>query len=376
MNPRFDPPQDPKGKDPQSIRSDIDSTRQRMDAKIDAIGARLKGRHLVDEVVGFFRSKSGNGNGHALKEKLTDSAGVAMHSIVDSVKKHPLPTLLIGAGVAWLIYENSRSKTNRNSQYSYDPNETYGDVPYDPDAGDAPLGYSTEELNRAQGYEGSVGYSAAGEGDFDEAGQGKFQGMKDNLAHKASDVKQRVQQKAAQFGERVQQRSQAMRGRASEIRSRVQQRAQQAYNRGRQQVVTTADQYPIEVGLGLLALGLIAGLSLPTPQKVNQLAGPTADRLRRRARETGRDYVERGRHVVQAAASAVKEEARAQGLTAEALRQKATSVAERAKQAATDTARNEGVVPQQGQGQQPQQSGQQTPVTPQATGNLPPPDSF
>ena len=106
--------------------------------------------------------------------------------------------------------------------------------------------------------------------------------------------------------------------------------------------MSTADQHPLEVGLGCLALGLIAGLLLPTPEKVNRIAGPTADRLRQRARQAGSEMVDKGKRVVRAAASAVKDEAKAQGFDPGRLRDQAGAVARRAGDAAGDAARREG----------------------------------
>jgi ElaB/YqjD/DUF883 family membrane-anchored ribosome-binding protein len=323
-NPRFD-----TSKSTQSIRSDIDSTRQRMDAKIDAIGERLKGRHIVDELVGYFRSKNGNGQGEmssnlaAVRDKVTESAGRAIHSAVDSVKSHPLPSLLIGAGIAWFLYENARSK--RTSQGDYEDgypsdyhNELYESHGYAEDSAFVPEGYQS-------GQPGGMSSS-------------KLQGIK----QKASEMKQNVRQKTSEMGERIQQGAQSIQQRASQIGAQVQQRAQQAYTQGRQQVTSTAENHPVEVGLGLLGLGLIVGLALPTPQKMNQFAGPTADRLRRRARESGRELVSQGKHVVQAAADAARQEAENQGLTPQALREKVSTIATQAKTAARDTAQEEG----------------------------------
>src|SRR5215204_4996501 len=39
----------------ETIRSDIDTTRRRMDDTMDALGDRLQPRHLLDEFLGFLR---------------------------------------------------------------------------------------------------------------------------------------------------------------------------------------------------------------------------------------------------------------------------------------------------------------------------------
>lgn len=99
------------------------------------------------------------------------------------------------------------------------------------------------------------------------------------------------------------------------------------------------------MGLVALAAGLIAGLVLPTPNAVNRGIGPAADRLRARTRQAGEKIVEKGKRVAHAAVHAVKDEAQAQGLTPEHLREKLSAVAERAEDAGRKAARREGLVP-------------------------------
>jgi hypothetical protein len=82
-----------------------------------------------------------------------------------------------------------------------------------------------------------------------------------------------------------------------------------------------------------------------TPNAVNRKLGPAADRLRQRTREAGTEMLEKGKRVAQAAATAVKEEAQAQGLTPERLREKAGAVADRAREAGEESARREGLTP-------------------------------
>jgi hypothetical protein len=89
----------------ETLRSEINTTRHRMDGTIDALGNRLEGRHLVDELLGFFRGRAGDAG--RVREKITRSAETAVHSVVDTVKAHPLPVIVAGAGIAWLVYETT-----------------------------------------------------------------------------------------------------------------------------------------------------------------------------------------------------------------------------------------------------------------------------
>jgi ElaB/YqjD/DUF883 family membrane-anchored ribosome-binding protein len=333
---------DPHEKETEAIRSDIDVTRRRMDDTMDALGDRLQPRHLLDEVLGMFRGNGTEGNQKLtqMRDKISRSADTAMHAVVDTVKNNPMPALLIGAGVAWMIYESRRDKSSVSADGNYYGYTREGDeLRYDPDTHyDRPFDYPS-------GYTGMESGDSAGS---------KIGEIKDKLASKASSATDQVKDKLSQVGdaarekagalkERAGEKLQAVKQRAGEMTANVKDGARQAYTKTRERVVTTADQHPLEVGLVALAVGVVAGLALPTPNVVNRKVGARADDLRRRTREAGTEIVEKGKRVAQAAVSAVKDEAQAQGLTPDRLRSKATAVADRAKDAVTNEARQEGL---------------------------------
>lgn len=291
----------------EAIRSDIDVTRRRMDETMDALGNRLKGRHLLDEVLGFFRRSDGDADG--VRQKIARSSSAAVHSVVGAVKANPMPALLIGAGVAWLVYNSRRDRSDENDaameqdfDYSSGVRATR-ESRYDPDTHyDRPLEYPTAGMSKE---EELFGGSTGGASD-DKSG-----GIKDKLRDKASAAKEKL----GELGNTARDKMSAMKERAGEIGSRAQERAREVYSQSRERVVATAEQHPLELGLGCLALGLIAGLAIPTPDRVKRMAGPTVDRLRNRTREAGSEMMEKGKRVVRAATTAAKDEAQAQGLT-------------------------------------------------------------
>lgn len=282
-----------------SIRSDIEMTRRRMDDTVEALGERLRGRHLLDEVIGFFRGDDNvEGTGAEFREKITQSAGKAATAVADTVKKNPLPILMIAAGAAWLAYSATRSR------HTSDEDETDDDR-YDPDTHyDRPLEYP----------ESSSSLGATAEDMTDEA-QSKFGQVKDTVKAKASAAKEQVKEKLSDLGSATRSKYEAVKGRAAELGSQVQDRTRAAYTKTREQVSRTANEHPVELGLGILAAGVIIGLAVPTPAPVHRLAGSTVDRLRNRTRDAGRQALQKGRRVVEAASEAAKDEARSQGLT-------------------------------------------------------------
>jgi ElaB/YqjD/DUF883 family membrane-anchored ribosome-binding protein len=302
-----------------ALRSEIDSTRDRMDQTIDRLEDRFHGRHLIDEIVGFFRRGDSEGRMDEWREKVSRSAS----TVADSVKAHPVPLLMIGAGIAWLIYEN---RSRRASDYDTRSMDYTGE--------DYPgTGYESYGAASASGYE-AEGYT--GEGLPEGTAPGS---IADQAKEKLANLGSQAREKAADLGARGRQKLDSARERAAELRQQAQQRGREVYDRTRERVVSTADQHPLEVGIGFLALGVLAGLAIPTPPVVSRRLVPAADRLR----QASSDLVEKGKRVAQAATQAAKVEAKTQGLTVERVRDEAKAVAKSAKDAATETAKQEGL---------------------------------
>ena len=289
---------------PEQIRSEIDSTRRRMDNTLDALSERFRGRHLLDEIVGFFRSE--NTQTSELRHKLSNTVQTAAESVVNTVKANPIPLLLVGAGIGWMIYDNRRKQTERadfSSSYEDDDvlysegarNYSDPDAPYD-----RPLDYPASSTI---GPGDESNYESAEPTEFASGASGKLGEVKNKIVEKASHAKEQVKETLSHVGEQ-----------ARDLSSRVQDGARQAYSRGRERVAATTREHPLEVGLVCLALGVVAGLALPTPEKARQLAGPTVDRLRERTRKAGSELLDKGQRIAQAAAAAARDEARAQGL--------------------------------------------------------------
>jgi ElaB/YqjD/DUF883 family membrane-anchored ribosome-binding protein len=323
-----------------ALRNEIDATRRRMDETVDALSERLHGRHLIDEILGFFRGGDDDGDGDGklarAKEKISESASQAARAVVDTVKANPLPVLVIGAGVAWLLYASSRKRSSGEAE-----DRDAEDVGYDPDLH----------------YDRPMEYPESLRGDSEE--QIKFSEMKDALAEKASGTADQVEDKVSDIGDKAQEKNpalkdragdklQAAKERASEISSQMKESARRAYDRTRDTVGSTVKEHPLEIGLACLAAGVIAGLALPTPSPVHRIAGRGAERLRQRTREAGREMLEKGKHVARAAADAAREEADAQGLTPRGRRQKADAIAERANAAGADAAQRENMTSEGG----------------------------
>jgi len=277
----MNPPADPSD-DPQAIRAQIDETRQRMDHTIDALKNRFTGRHLIDEALGYFRTHNANGTMNKITHKISTSANTAVHSVVDSVKANPVPALLIGAGVAWFLYDRTRSSAVPTPAQPMNAEDSY-EAQYDYDPRDA------SDLGISLGEGTEVADTPDLESESGATAGGRIQHVTEKVRERASELGQRVRQRTSELGHR----------------------SQELYRAGRQRAASTIEHHPLESGLACLAVGLIAGLAMPTPPRVRRTLAPAARQVRQRAEEVA----SRGRVVIRAAAQAAKTEAEKQGLT-------------------------------------------------------------
>ena len=100
------------------------------------------------------------------------------------------------------------------------------------------------------------------------------------------------------------------------------------------------------VGAAVLALGVIAGLAVPSTDKEDELMGETRDRLLDDVKEAGQQALDKGKHVAEAVADKVKEEARNQGLTAEGVVDKVKNVAREATNTVKEEAKRQNLTPE------------------------------
>ena len=104
---------------------------------------------------------------------------------------------------------------------------------------------------------------------------------------------------------------------------------------GAKQAVGMAQQNPIGLALGSVAVGFVAGMLIPSTSVENEKLGPMADEVKERAKETGQEALDRGKHVAQEAAQSAADTAKESGQQqAEELRGSAQEKAEQTQETA------------------------------------------
>ncbi|HEX6898382.1 MAG TPA: hypothetical protein VF789_01660 [Thermoanaerobaculia bacterium] len=332
------------GRDSERIRSEINRTRSNMDETFAALDAKLTPSQIGLEVWNLFKGGS--------------SAGAS--KLWRIAKEHPMPAAVIGLGLGWLLVESSKQEEDRAS---YRLRGQYSDY-----------GYGRPSYAGAAGARAYTAY----ESDYDEYDEeGRLSAAKDKVkdvagsakdavsgaAHRVGDAASSAKEHALDLGHRAKDRASELKHRAKDRAVALKGQAGYKTRQARLGFWQKMEENPLMVGAATLALGVIAGLSIPSTRKENELMGETRDRLFEEVKETGQEVLEKGRHVAEAVADKVKDEAKGQGLTPDSVvsnvADKVRTVAKEAVNTAKEEAKRQDLTPdalKPQQGQQGQQA--------------------
>jgi vacuolar-type H+-ATPase subunit H len=316
------------------IRADIERTRAEMDSTFDALDQKLTPSQLLAEAWRYTKGGSSIGAG-----KLWSLA-----------RQHPLPATMIGVGLGWLLVERSRSKDD--SRYDYD---AYGYT------GEGASGYgrygrygSSNNVDvdyRSSYFDEDVetGRLASAAGAVKDAAGNAVDTVKDaagNAIDTVKDAASTAREKVHGLTDTVKERASGLSDTAHEKATQLRNKAKYQTRKAKTGFWQMMEENPLAVGAAVLTLGAIAGFSLPSTDKEDELLGETRDHLLDKAKETGQEVLEKGKHVAESAVETLKHEAEAQGLTAENLVDKVKTVGREAKNAVVDEAKKQNLTPE------------------------------
>jgi hypothetical protein len=284
---------------------------------------------------------------------MRDAAHVAKDLGANALKKmknHPMPAALIGAGLAWLLFDESSSDGNAPRgrwrdgelrEYSGSYVDARTGQPYDPSYGADYAASGTRDsqaqgpgmLDKAADTAKSLGRTVAGAGS--------------SMAGAASDAASRAGSATSEYGRQ-----------ARDMSSQAYDSARRGMSRGadygRETFQQSLEQYPLVVVAAAFAGGMMSGLLIPTTRRENELMGEQSDQVKEAVKthveDAKRTVVEKGKEVASAASEvadsamgAVSDEARKQGVTPDSLTEKVKNVARDVVGTARESARREGL---------------------------------
>ncbi len=301
---------DDDGPSSREIRREIERTRSQMDRNLDALEQKLTPSQLAVEAWSLFRGGSTAGAGRLWR----------------MAKEHPGPAAVIGVGLAWLMTDSSKSSNGRDGRSN-------GGQLYQGYQGGG-YGYTGRGNGQGRDHEGRISSALHGAKETlsDAAGTAKHA-----VSDAASSAKEAVVDAAGSAREavsdardRVMEATGSMRDRASELGSEARSQVSQQARRAQLGFWQGMEERPLAIGAAALALGVVAGLLVPSTRKEDELMGETRDQLMDRARELGEEALDKGKQVASVAVDTLKEEAERQELTPGKLAEKVRNVAKEA----------------------------------------------
>ena len=289
-------------KETDDIVHDIERTRSEMSGTLSAIEAKLSPQNIKNEA-----KDTANEVLDAIKEQLSprNLSRLARHTIketgidmFDTIKANPLPSLIAGLSVGWLIFKGD----DRNDDYGYYEEERdyyrYGNRPY-----------RAGEYQRSRGYREGPDYDRDYDRDIDyERGAyeteyyagGTYEEGDDRSA--ADKTKAQASQAKGQAGEMADHAQERM----QHLSDEVQYRARRATN----DLERVIYERPLAAGAVAIGIGALVGAALPSTQKENELMGRQSDHLKEEAETRAKRIADRTADAAKEAAQDVKETAK------------------------------------------------------------------
>jgi hypothetical protein len=221
-----------------------------------------------------------------LATTIGDKMNDTRETLVETIRNNPVPAVITGVGLAWLLMNRSKSASNYRS----------GGSSWDPYAASSrgnrrPLSNSVRQTAGEWAEQASDAASNAGE---------RISSAAHHLSDAAGDGVHRIGSVVGNAAEGVSEKASALAHHAGDAASHLMDQAGQAASsvvtgakhsaqRVEQTLQTTLQENPLAVGAAALALGAVVGFSLPRTEREDRLMGEARDRVLQQAGEASHD---------------------------------------------------------------------------------------
>ena len=291
------PPEDTRSSS--DIKSDIRRTRSRLDDTLENLNERLSPRSLINDVLSWFESQGS-------QQTNTGSLKRGYQNVIRRVKEQPMPALLIGAGITWMILGSDNDDTVGDLRRTVE-SEPISDEP-------------SEKSEIAAAVKEKVGQ-------VQETFSGATAAVTDKMADVGSGVQEGVRLARSTISDGLRKGQRA----SSDAAQHLQKGSRYTGDRFQEAV----EEYPLAVAVGFLGVGLLTGLLLPRTPQEDKLIGAKSDRLIDQVKETGKETLEKAKTVVQRVAQSSIDEAKRQGITPDSVGDKFSEIKDKVGAVAT-----------------------------------------
>lgn len=312
---------------PEEIRADIEDTRSSMSSTIDAIQEKLNPDTIKAQVEETIRAQVEQVKEHVtdavheqvetVKENVHDatigrvqhmvssvtggspnrmddgtytyrsSSSGGVNGVLDMLKQNPMPTALMGLGLAMLL--RNRNTSTQHSSYS---------------SGNSGGGYAYRT-----GYGDDRGYNSRMSAQSGPSPKDKLGDVAEDAKDRLGDVTGTAKDKASNLASTAGDQIGELRDRAGDQFSNLGDTTQEKAGQAKSWLDQNLQDNPMVVGAAALVLGLAAGMSLPNTPVEDRLLGETRDNLLDQAKSQAQDTFQKVSQVAQEVGGQVKETA-------------------------------------------------------------------
>lgn len=233
-----------------SLARDADRRRERIEKTLDLLGGKLSPEHIKDQAFDLFREHGGD----------------IASGLQRSVRNNPVPLILTGVGIAWMMM-SQREDRQRTEHYRQYPQ--FRQPPMD-----------TRYIPETQAFSDRV----ATDGSSGEAMMDRLGNASDTLREEASSSWDSLTESARDARDATGERLDSMREQSAAVSSRL----QQQYHSAAHGASHTAEEWasdasrfmreqPLVAGALGIALGALIGGLIPTSSKERELARQAVD---------------------------------------------------------------------------------------------------
>jgi hypothetical protein len=244
----------PTGKKESSdvLQAQVLHTRAEIQDTVHTIQQRLSPDRLRQQIKAVAR-----GSIESMTHQARITADEWRFNITESIANNPLPVVMTGLGLVWLMKQavgaTQNDRTTDEKSYSLTPEEEWPE--FRPEVA---------------------------------SGRSTRQGAAEDMGTRTQVYGQETGERLSQWTTHAQEYAGELKSRAQEQTARMRTRAQAKAEGARSELQNLLHDNPLAVGATLFVVGAAIGLSLPRTQRENEWLGDSRDRLIKQAKSTAR----------------------------------------------------------------------------------------
>lgn len=281
---------------PEEIEKDIHRSRERLDSTLHEIEERFSPQSLMNASYDYLRHGGAN---------------EFFANLSTTIKQNPVPFLLTGAGLGWMMMAQRQPDHAHNPQSAGTPHEPVS--PASTTVSSAPPSYAATTGGLTSGAysnrHAEVGGHENHHGRLSEMKHGA-KDVKDSIKNQTRHLSQQAKETAHHWGERAQHLGGNMRHTTSHLQHNTQHSMHNASHWASDAGKRSSDfvqEHPLVAGALGFALGAALGGMFPSTRTEDKYLGEYRDQVMHKAADAGQEQIDKMQHTVHEKTEEMKE---------------------------------------------------------------------